>query len=91
MSVADISLNQPGWYCKGYTTDASASVVLQAWFEGNKTFSDIIEKINQTIFRLDGVPIVNLEAIDNSNWESIYIGTNGNLGLEKGIYWIQVK
>jgi hypothetical protein len=46
MSVADISLNVPGWYCKGYTTDAKASVVLEAWFKGGKTFSDIKPKIN---------------------------------------------
>jgi hypothetical protein len=92
MGETDISLNVPGWYCKGNNEDQSANVVLEGWFEGNANAAYILDKINPIIFRLVGEPIQNFQAINNSDWVAKeIISTITNVIVEKGIYWIQVK
>jgi hypothetical protein len=90
MTATDISLNVPGWYCKGNNKDRTVGVVLEGWFEGDANAADILDKINPIIFRLVGEPIQNFQAINNSDWVAYEMKTSDDI-VEKGIYWIQVK
>jgi|TARA_B110000483_G_scaffold33584_1_gene40849 hypothetical protein len=87
MTATDISLNVPGWYCKGNNATRTVGVVLEGWFEDGAT--DILDKINPIIFRLVGEPIQNFQAINNSDWVAYEMKTTSDF-VEKGIYWIQV-